>query len=272
MVAPQLGRTPKKIRESLDVLISLGFCKWDEETQYVWVIEMAHHQFLTPLQATDFRCATAQKWYRDSMARNPFMGEWFDRYYEDFHLGKGKHAVERKEWRPRDGPPHAPSQGALMPLNNELFELKDRSGSEDLKNFPSVVDTNAVLKGAAIDEQFERIWHAYPKAVEKKACRAKFATLKPTIALVDVMLEAVAQQQNSETWAKGYIPKLINWLEKGRWMDRVDSRPVISQKNAATLGAAQRFADRRRGQQHGPTQDTHPEVPARVLPGRASRN
>lgn len=248
MVAPQLGRPAKKIREALEVLIGLGFCKWDETTQYVWVLEMAHHQFLTPLQASDFRCATAQKWYRDSMARNPFMGEWFDRYCEDFHLTKGKHAVERKEWKPRDAPSDAPTHGALMPLNNELFELKDLSGSGDLKNLPPVVEKTASLKGTAVDEQFERLWKAYPKAVEKKACRSKFVTLKPTVALVDEMLEAIAQQQRGESWAKGYIPKLINWLEKGRWLDRVDSQPVVTQRNAATMGAAQRFAERRRGQ------------------------
>ncbi len=245
MVAYQLGRTAKKIREAIDTLVALGFCKWDEGTQYVWVIEMAHHQFLTPLKATDYRCQTAQKWYRDTMPRTPFMGEWFDRYAEDFHLTKGQHSVERKDWTARDAPPDAPSPGASMPLNNELFELSISSSEGSKSSLPPVVDVNAVLKGHDIDAQFERVWKVYPKAVEKKACRAKFATLKPTIALVDEMLAAIGQQQGSETWAKGYIPKLINWLEKGRWQDRLESRPVVTQKNAATLGAAQRFAERR---------------------------
>lgn len=248
MVAPRLGRPTKKIRESLQVLLDLGFCQWDEQTQYVWVVEMAHHQFLTPLKATDFRCATAQKWYRD-LPRNPWLGPWFDRYVDDFHLQKGPHAIDRREWVDRDAPRDAPSIGASKPLDSELFALNSPEGlGGSGGKGPEVVDPTARLKGGEIDRQFERLWTAYPNAVERNECRAMFGRLKPTIALVDAMLDGIERAKHGESWQRGYIPKLANWLEKHRWEDRIVSRPVVTQRNAATLGAAQRFADRRRPQ------------------------
>lgn len=253
MIAPQLGRPVKKIRDSLEVLIDVGFCHWDEQTQYVWVVEMAHHQFLSPLKATDYRCATAQKWYR-GLLRNPFLGLWFDRYVDDFHLLKGTHAVERREWVDRDAPPPAPvptpPPGASMPLNNELFVLDPNEGGNKGgvggKEGGPLADPAAPLKGGDVDVQFDRLWAVYPKAVERKEARAIFGRLKPTVALVDKMLGAIESQRHGESWQMGYIPKLVNWLEKHRWEDRIDPAPRVSQRTAATLGAAQRFADRRR--------------------------
>lgn len=254
IVAPQLGRPAKKIREALDVLVSLEFCRWDEQTQYVWVIEMAHHQFLTPLKAVDKRCTTAQKWYA-VLPRNPFLGPWFDRYEHDFHLGKGDHAVYRREWGERDQPRgllDAPSGGGIDAPCTELSVLPIEEPSSPKRDresgVPAFIDPDAPLKGTELDRQFERIWQAHPRAVEKKLCRAKFGTLKPTLALVEAILTAIQLQAQGRRWRDGFIPNLVNWLEGHRWLDRVEvvAGPTVTDRTSKTITAAERFAERRR--------------------------
>lgn len=256
IVAPQVGRPAKKVRDGLQVLVDLGFCHYDDDTQFVWVTEMAHHQFQTPLKAVDFRCKTAQKWYA-AAPRNPFLGAWFDRYVDDFHLTKGDHAVERREWAPREARPDAPSDAPSMGLVLSCTEVSD---SVSLVQPAALFDTkappdpSAALKGGALDVAFERIWTAHPHAVERKEARAQFGRLKPTAALVDTMLVAIEAQKLGDTWQRGYIPKLANWLKDHRWHDKVKvvggTQPQLTDRNAKNLGAGQRFLDRRR--QGGP--------------------
>jgi hypothetical protein len=147
-----------------------------------------------------------------------------------------------------------------MPLNNELFVLHGVEGVGEIggsggeagegEKGPDQADSLKPLKGAELDRQFARVWSVYPQAVERPKARAMFARQKPTAQLVDAMLEAITQQQHGEQWQKGYIPKLATWLEGRRWEDRIEHRPTMNPRTAATLGAAQRFAERRR-----PTQE-----------------
>ncbi|RRU23602.1 hypothetical protein [Stenotrophomonas sp. 278] len=65
--------------------IEEGFCLYDEVTEFVWVQEMASFQIGKGLKASDNRCVGIQREY-DSLPVNPFLGRFFDRYLEDFHL------------------------------------------------------------------------------------------------------------------------------------------------------------------------------------------
>jgi hypothetical protein len=109
---------------------------------------------------------------------------------------------------------------------------------------------NGILKGVLLDRAFEELWKAYPKAVERKEARAMFAKIKPTPQLLDTMLKAIDAQRIGRKWQQGYIPKLVNWLERECWHDKVEpmvaSTPQVTPKNQNTLSAAQRFAERRR--------------------------
>ena len=71
----------KGLRHCIDV----GFCSFDEESEFVWVHEMARYQIANELKASDLRCKGIQKDY-DSLPDNPFLGEFFDRYADAFHL------------------------------------------------------------------------------------------------------------------------------------------------------------------------------------------
>lgn len=242
VIAPRIGRTLESLHASLEVLVRLEFCSWDPASQYVWVKEMAHHQFQTPLKAVDNRCALARKWYA-ACPRNPFLGPWFDRYVEDFHLGKDPHAVERRNGELVRRSPSPSPLGS--PLGSPLEGADPAPCMNVLSEGEGVQGEGLPLKGAELEHAFGRLWANYPNAVEKKPALAAFRKAKPTLALVGTMLAAVEQQRQSKPWREGFIPKLANWIENERWFDRVDEQPVLTEKNSATLSAAQRFANRR---------------------------
>lgn len=65
--------------------IAAGFCRYDEATETVWVVEMAAYQIADELKVSDKRCAGIQKDYL-ALPENPFLGEFFDRYSGPFHF------------------------------------------------------------------------------------------------------------------------------------------------------------------------------------------
>lgn len=232
IAAAHLGRSAAMITKSLEILRELEFCVYDAPSQYVWVLEMAHHQFQTPLKLTDNRCLQAQRWYT-AMPRNPYLGPWFDRYVDDFHLDTGTYAVSRRNGARGEGNGGGPSEGPVLNVLPPVVREGVIGESEGKEGEP--------IPLAQLDEAFDRIWAAYPNAVERKEARAIFSRLRPTPALVETMLEAVAAQKLGEKWRQGYIPKLPNWLEKQLWTDRIAEGPVLSPRTRSTLDAAERF-------------------------------
>lgn len=65
--------------------IEAGFCMYDEDTEMVWVIEMAHFQIADKLSANDKQCKGVQKAY-DELIENPFLSMFYDKYKADFNL------------------------------------------------------------------------------------------------------------------------------------------------------------------------------------------
>ena len=65
--------------------IESGFCSFDEDSEFVWVHEMARYQIASELKANDLRCKGIQKDY-DGLPDNPFLAAFFDRYAAAFHL------------------------------------------------------------------------------------------------------------------------------------------------------------------------------------------
>lgn len=69
-------------------LTEAGFCLYDSESEWVFVVEMARFQVLKdgePLAALDKRTVGIQKEYRN-MPENPFLLHFFEKYASSFHL------------------------------------------------------------------------------------------------------------------------------------------------------------------------------------------
>ena len=63
---------------------------------------------------------------------------------------------------------------------------------------------------------FNKFWSLYPKKTGKQKCLSLWTKKKPPI---EIVLKAVAWQQRSEQWKKGFIPNPSTWLNEGRWDD-----------------------------------------------------
>ncbi|MFD2755988.1 hypothetical protein [Comamonas terrae] len=84
-MAYETGLGEEGARKGLQHCIEAGYCSYDEESEFVWVHEMAGYQISKELKASDLRCKGIQKDY-DSLPDNPFLGAFFERYAAAFHL------------------------------------------------------------------------------------------------------------------------------------------------------------------------------------------
>ncbi|MGZ0008642.1 hypothetical protein [Burkholderia gladioli] len=99
-MAHETGLGIEGASKGLTACVEAGFCAFDEASEMVWVFEMASYQIADELKAADRRCVGIQKDY-EALPNCPFLGEFFDRYQEAFHL-KSKRIV--------DAPSEAPSK------------------------------------------------------------------------------------------------------------------------------------------------------------------
>jgi hypothetical protein len=85
-MAHETGLGVERASEGVKACIDVGFCQYDTLTEMVWVVEMASFQIDKQLKASDNRCVGIQREY-DGLPDNPFLGAFFDRYREAFHMG-----------------------------------------------------------------------------------------------------------------------------------------------------------------------------------------
>lgn len=86
-MAHETGLGVEGATKGLQHCIKVGFCSFDEESEFVWVHEMARYQIASELKASDLRCKGIQKDY-NNLPDNPFLGAFFDRYQTAFHLSE----------------------------------------------------------------------------------------------------------------------------------------------------------------------------------------
>ena len=84
-MAHETGLGLEGAMKGLKHCIESGFCSFDEDSEFVWVHEMARYQIASELKANDLRCKGIQKDY-DNLPDNPFLAAFFDRYAAAFHL------------------------------------------------------------------------------------------------------------------------------------------------------------------------------------------
>lgn len=77
---------------------------------------------------------------------------------------------------------------------------------------------------APLEERFVRFWEAYPRKRAKDDAKRRWMSLKPSEALLEVMLAAIELQKNSAEWKKEggkFIPYPATWLHRGQWNDEL---------------------------------------------------
>lgn len=77
------------------------------------------------------------------------------------------------------------------------------------------------------EERFILFWQAYPKKVGKGEAEKRFMKIKPSQALLEIMITAVQAAKQSSQWKKEngqYIPNPATWLGQKRWEDELGEK------------------------------------------------
>ena len=114
-IAAETGLTPEGASKGLRRAIEAGFCKYDEASEMVWVVEMAKYQIADRLEPADKRCKGIQK-DLDTLPNNPFSKEFVELYASAFHLKKA-----------------SPSEAPSKPLRSQEQE-QEQEQEQDIKS------------------------------------------------------------------------------------------------------------------------------------------
>jgi hypothetical protein len=84
-IAHETGLGIEGACKGLQRCIEAGFCKYDKDSEVVFVEEMARYQIADTLKDTDKRCIGVQNEY-DSLPENPFLATFYDKYALSFNM------------------------------------------------------------------------------------------------------------------------------------------------------------------------------------------
>ena len=95
-IAHETGLGMEGAIKGLQGCIEAGFCSYDEDSEMVWVIEMARFQIADQLSAGDKQCKGVQNEY-DSLPENPYLSVFYDMYAKAFHMSSKREVASPSE-------------------------------------------------------------------------------------------------------------------------------------------------------------------------------
>ncbi len=106
-MAHETGLGIEGASKGLQGAIEAGFCDFDEESEMVWVFEMAGYQIDSELMPKDKRCIGIQKEF-EALPDNPFSGDFYEKYKAAFHLTEAR--ILNSSFGKKEGSSQAPSK------------------------------------------------------------------------------------------------------------------------------------------------------------------
>ncbi|HBZ2894691.1 TPA: DNA-binding protein, partial [Klebsiella pneumoniae] len=157
-IAHETGLGLEEASKGLKSTIEAGFCSYDEDTEMVWVHEMAAYQVGKALKPGDNRCAGVRSEYA-SLTENPFLSLFYERYKDDFHLNVKRESCPT---------PEGASKGLRsqdQEQDQEQEQDKDLSGhgSATPPDGGSSDEAPSEKPKSSYPEEFELAWREYPK-------------------------------------------------------------------------------------------------------------
>lgn len=201
-LAEETGLTIEGASKGLQDCIECGFCSYDDETKTVWVHEMAAWQIDSALSSGDKRCKGIQRDY-EALPDNPFLGAFFDRYAEAFHL------TDRREYEGEEAHCHkAPSKPLTKPHRSQEQEQEQEQ------------EPPKPPKGAG--DGFADFWASWPRS-ERKGGKAECERVWKSGHLeqhAETIVAHVKAMAKTEGWTKqggAFVPAPVVYLRGRRW-------------------------------------------------------
>lgn len=240
VMAAEFGRTQAQLKGALEVLGKLEYAHFDEATSFVWVPKMAFWQLKPlPLKVRDHNIKAARQWYRE-LPRNPYIGEFFDRYDFDLRLSDADvwpgTEVGRREWSTAP----ATLLDEAMAVESQALAIAEPA--------PPAKERRASMDLRQLEADFETWWKVYPKKSGKLAARTEWMKHQPTRDTpIEKLLEKLAEQCRSFDWTKDggkWIVDPERYIKRGRWLDEVRKiRAPLARQNEGTLNTLMDMAE-----------------------------
>lgn len=186
-IAHETGSPIEGATKGLRVLCDGAFCTYDEDTETVWVHEMAKFQIDEQLKPSDKRVSGIQKLY-DLMPEGRIKSGFFDKYASAFLL-----VDNSKKRKPLRSPLQAPTKP----------ETETEAETEV--------------------NRFAEFWSAYPKKKAKSDALKAWGKAKID-GQFDALIAALELQKQSPDWLKNggeFIPFPATWINGRRWEDEI---------------------------------------------------
>ena len=168
-MAYETGLGEEGARKGLQSCIDAGFCSYDEESEFVFVHEMACYQIAPALKAADLRCKGIQKDY-EALPDNPFLGDFYERYADVFHLTKARgieaptkplrsqeQEQEQEQDRETREVSRSPSKAKKEDRTNTLKTFLDGCKANGVKPIPDDHPIRQYMADSGISEEMAQI-------------------------------------------------------------------------------------------------------------------
>jgi hypothetical protein len=128
--------------KGLQSCIEAGFCSYDDESEMVWVHEMAFYQIADKLSANDKRSTGVQNEY-DALPDNPFLGYFFEKYGAAFNMKSNR----------MGSPLQAPSEPLRSQEQEQAQEQEQEQAQPARADLPTAVQLSIAFNAAGIKTQ-----------------------------------------------------------------------------------------------------------------------
>lgn len=194
-----------------------GFCRYDEDSEVVWVVEMAEYQIAEQLDPKDNRCKGIQREY-DALPENPFLAPFYERYAKSFHMTSMRGEPPKKERASKA--PRKPLRSQEQEQEQEQEQKQEQEGEAPRKR----VAPPAIPRP---DDVCESVWRDWT------ALRAKKRTTVSETAIEGAREEAAKAGLCLEAFLRIWVTRGSQGMEAA-WIKPEERR------------AAQSFAERDR--------------------------
>lgn len=116
-IAHETGVSLEEVSHILKHLCALGYCCYDFDMEYVWVINMADEQIGGQLKSGDNRIKNINEAYQ-ALPELPFLPDFFERYASLFHLEAPRKGVHSKNTPTKNNeiPLQSPFEGEICTM------------------------------------------------------------------------------------------------------------------------------------------------------------
>ncbi|WP_241065489.1 hypothetical protein [Achromobacter insuavis] len=187
-ITADTGLTMEGAMKGLRSACEVGFCRFDEDSMVVWVVEMARYQIAGQLEAKDNRCKGIQREY-DGLPENPYLTPFFEKYGAAFHM-----TSKRSSDRPEVSPFQAPSK----PLRSQEQEQEQ----EQDKNSSAAAALHPLARDPADDLP-------PPLALEDKP------PSEQAMAIAVWLRQREKDRGKPPRGAQGNDPRIVRWVQAG---------------------------------------------------------